>query len=215
MKNLKPPIGIFGGTFDPIHLGHLLLANEVYNQLNLRNLTFIPCQQSPLKKQPSIASATDRLAMIKLAIIKYPYFQADDIEIKRSGISYTIDTLRLIHQENPDTPICFVMAIDAFAEFKLWRQWQEILQLTHLIVSNRQNSPTITNKEILYLLKERQTFDTKDLQINLAGKIYFLNTSSSSISATVIRAMLKKGKDASQMLPSSVWHYIRQHKLYA
>jgi nicotinate-nucleotide adenylyltransferase len=137
MKNLNQPIGIFGGTFDPIHLGHLRLADEVYNQLGLKEIRFIPCNQSALKKQQPIASAADRLAMIKLAINPYSYFYADDQEIKQTGISYTVETLRSIRQENPNMPLCFIMAMDAFAEFNLWHKYQEITQLAYLIIANR------------------------------------------------------------------------------
>jgi nicotinate-nucleotide adenylyltransferase len=137
MKTLNQPIGIFGGTFDPIHLGHIQVADKVYKQLGLKEIRFIPCSQSALKKQPPIASASDRLAMIKLAINTYPYFYVDDREIKQPGISYTVETLRSIRQEHPNTPLCLIMATDAFAEFNLWHEYQEIMQLAYLIITNR------------------------------------------------------------------------------
>lgn len=216
MKIFKQPIGIFGGTFDPIHLGHLRLANEAYKQLGLKEVKFMPCGQSPLKKQQPIASAAERLAMINLAINSYPHFYIDDREIKQTEISYTVATLRSIRQEHPNTPLCFIMAMDAFAEFNLWHKYQEIMQLSHLIVANRTtDSPIIINKEILALLNSHQTTDIKDLHHNLAGKIYFLYMGSDpDISATTIRALIKQGKDASYMVPQTVWSYIQKHRIY-
>lgn len=212
MKNLGKLIGIFGGTFDPIHLGHLNLANEVYRHLNLKEISFLPCNQSSIKKKP-VANIADRLAMLELAIRYYPYFNINDCEIKRSGISYTIDTLKFLRQEI-DSPLCFIMAMDTFAQFNLWHKWQEILTLTHLVIANRPDNLMPTNKEILQLLNERQSREVKDLQANIAGKIYLINIKPNPISATLIRDLIKDGKDASHLLPRAVWNYIKQHNLY-
>jgi nicotinate-nucleotide adenylyltransferase len=211
MKNL--PIGIFGGTFDPIHLGHLHLAVEVYQQLNLKEIRFIPCNQSSLKQQP-IASGAHRLEMIKLAIKDYPQFNVDDCEISRRGISYAVDTLKFLHKKFHGFSFCFIMSMDAFAQFNLWHKWQEILTLTHLIIANRPDSTMPTNQEVLQLLEKHQTFNPEDLVANIVGKIYFLNIKPNPISATMIRSFLKEGKEASAFLPQPVWNYIQQHHLY-
>jgi len=129
-------IGLLGGTFDPIHKGHINIATALMQQLDFAQVQFIPCQRSPHREQP-IASAEDRLAMIKLAIEPYDRFTVNTIEIKKPGPSYTIDTLRSIHAEQPNKALCFILAMDAFAHFNQWRQWQEILNHCHLIVVNR------------------------------------------------------------------------------
>ena len=210
----KQPIGIFGGTFDPIHLGHLQVANEVYKQLNLKEIRFIPCKQSPLKNQSPIASETDRLEMIKLAISDRPYFFTDDREIKRSGVSYTVDTLKSLRKEYPDTPLCFIMSMDSFIQFNLWHKWKEIIQLTHLIITNRNNTNNPANKEILYLLKKCKISEKKSLLNNLVGKIYFLNILPCDISGTKIRILLKNGGNVREMLSPTVLEYIQRYRLY-
>jgi len=208
----KQPIGILGGTFDPIHLGHIQLAQEAYKQLTLEKIIFIPCGQSPLKKNKPIASPVDRLAMVDLAISNYPYFYSDDREVTKNEISYTVETLRSLKKENPHASLCFIMAMDAFMHFDLWHKWQEILQLAHLIVANREGK--IVNKMAADLLAERRTFDIKDLQFCPAGRIYMFDMKPCTISATTIRGLLKNNNDVSAMISPLVLDYIQRYRLY-
>lgn len=152
--------------------------------------------------------------MIDLAISNYPYFYNDAREITKGEISYTVDTLRSIREENPNSPLCFVMSMDAFAHFDSWHKWQEILQLAHLIVANREGSSEVINETISSLLKECQTSEVKDVTSNLAGNIYLIKIKPCPISATMIRDLLKSNKDVSDMISPVVWNYIQENKLY-
>ena len=192
---MSKPIGILGGTFDPIHLGHLALASEVYHQFDLQELRFIPCYQSPFKAKP-IATGEQRLRMIKLAIKNHPEFAIDDRELQRKGISYMVDTLKSLRQELSDTPLYLIMSMDAFAQFNSWHKWQKIIQLTNLIVANRPGSRTIINNKLKNLL------------------IHPINIPPNSISATKIRKLIKEKKAASSLVPQAVWEYINENKLY-
>jgi nicotinate-nucleotide adenylyltransferase len=208
------PIGILGGTFDPIHLGHVHLAKEIYQVLNLQEIRIIPNNQPPHRQLP-IASAADRLAMVKLAIADEAGLIADDCEIRRGGKSYMFDTLTSIRNEIGNTPLYLIMATDAFAGFADWHRWQEIPGLTHLIIVNRPDQPVLTvNPQLMALLQQRQITDENLLHAKPSGYILFLDIEELPISATEIREQLFTGKQTKQLLPNAVWNYIQQHHLY-
>ena len=129
-------IGIFGGTFDPIHYGHLRPAQEAMQKLALAELRFVPAAQPP-HRPPPLASAAQRLAMIELAIRDLPGFRADDRELQRGGLSYTVLTLESLRAELGNTPLCLLVGADQFRNFETWHRWQEIPDLVHLVVLNR------------------------------------------------------------------------------
>jgi nicotinate-nucleotide adenylyltransferase len=207
------PIGILGGTFDPIHLGHIHLAKKMLQLCNLQKILLIPCQQSPMRDPPT-ASATDRFNMVKLAIAGQSNLFADDHEIKRPGVSYTIETLKFLRQENKNTPLALIMAIDAFNKFDEWHEWQRILEFVHLLVANRPDFQKITNPKIIELLNKQQVTDTQQLQKKMAGLIYLADINPLPISAKKIRALIKKQKDASHLVTPKVWQYICEKHLY-
>lgn len=207
----KKGIGIFGGTFDPIHLGHLQLALETYQQLELEKIIFIPCYQSP-HKGPTIATGNQRLDMIKLAIHEYPFFSSDSREILRKGKSYMVDTLTSFHNET-DAPLFLLMSVDAFNKFNYWHEWQKIMQLAHLVVVNRPgNIPH--DQAILDLLNKCQVFEKNALLTSNSGLIFSLNMEPNPISATNIRALIKQKQNVSHFLTSEVWQYIKQNRIY-
>ena len=192
---MQKPIGILGGTFDPIHLGHLSLAKEVY-------------------KDKPIANGEQRSAMIKLAIKNRAEFSVDNRELQRKKISYAVDTVKSLRREMGDVPLCLIMSMDAFCEFNLWHKWREIVQLAHLIVANRTGCRAVANDEIKKLLHERQISVTDKLKIELGGRIFFINILANPISATEIRSMIKSGESAQHLLPKGVWEYICENKIY-
>lgn len=210
---MSKPIGILGGTFDPIHLGHLHLASKIYQQLDLQEIKFIPCYQSPFKDQP-VANAKQRLTMLELAIKNYPEFAIDDRELQRQGISYTLDTLKSLRQDLGKIPLCWIMSMDAFVQFDAWHEWQEIIQLAHLIVADRPNSKLVANNAITELLQQRQIFAANKLTTKPASLILLTNIAAKPISATAIRQLIKDKKDASSLVPKAVWEYINHHKIY-
>jgi len=204
-------IGIIGGTFDPIHFGHLRPALEIMEQFSMKELRFIPSAKPPHRWQPE-ASANDRFNMTALAIDNIDNFTIDDREYQREGASYTVDTLRSIRKEiGNDEPLCMIVGLDAFQSFTQWRDWQTILTLAHLLVSSRPGYEKSTKDQWC------QTYlsDNKaQLKQHAAGKIYFADVTQFDISATQIRKQLHNGYNVSYLLPESVKHYIDKQQLY-
>lgn len=208
------PIGILGGTFDPIHLGHIHLATTVYKLCDLQKVLLIPCYQSPLKPSP-IASAKDRWHMVKLASKSIKYLKAINYEIKQATPSYTVKTLEYLHRKNSTTPLALIMGIDAFNQFDQWHKWQKILNLAHLIIVNRLGCNNITKKKMLAILSPRQIFTPKDLPKKLAGFIYFIDIKPLPISAIAIRKLIKQKKDIRNLVMPQIWQYINKNRLYS
>ncbi|MCL5260131.1 MAG: nicotinate-nucleotide adenylyltransferase [Gammaproteobacteria bacterium] len=210
---LEQAIGIFGGTFDPVHLGHLHLAASAWQMANLKEVRMLACAQSPLRTEP-IASTKHRLQMLKLAVTEHAYLIIDDSEIIRGDKSYTFDTLQNLRATFKNTPLCLIMGIDAFCNFYKWYKWQNIFDLAHVIVANRPaaNKPQAT--ELILEIKKRQVFTAKNLEHELAGRILFIEINPLPISATQIRWLIKNGQSASNLLPDKVWQYIQNNNLY-
>jgi nicotinate-nucleotide adenylyltransferase len=213
MNELEQPIGIFGGTFDPIHLGHIHLAKKIIAKANLSKIILIPCYKSCHHKKIK-ASAQHRIQMVKLALPKSKKFVVDDREIKRKNISYMIETLISFRAEYPRAPLCLIMGEDAFAKFTTWHKWQKVLQLAHLIVVDRTSLQIAYQPELLQLISDKSTNDKKDLFVNLAGCIIFLSINPLPIAATKIRESIVLGISVTDLLPKKVWTYILEHDLY-
>jgi nicotinate-nucleotide adenylyltransferase len=210
---LNKAIGILGGTFDPVHLGHINLASKVLQEIELSEIRFIPCFKQAHKD--IIATVEARLAMLELAIVGQPKFRIDSREIKRQGISYMLDTLKSLRQELPNTPLCFIMSIDAFAKFTAWHRWREIIEFAHLIVADRPGfSLQGITSELNTLIEERQADKAEFLYTNLAGYIFFVKIAPLQIAAHEVRDLIRAGKSAEHLLPSEVWQYILQNSLY-
>ncbi|WDE00590.1 nicotinate-nucleotide adenylyltransferase [Thalassomonas actiniarum] len=207
-------IGILGGTFDPIHLGHLNPARELLKWLGLDHLILMPAAIPPHKAGTS-ASAQQRAQMVKLACEQEQVFHCDERELKRQSTSYTLDTLLEIKKEHPHQRIFFVIGMDSLFTFTKWHKWQEILTLCHLVVNTRPgyelaDMPIDTRQ----LLARHQVADVAALKQNLAGNIILAPESRWDISSTQIRQQLKSGRDCQHLLPAPVLAYIRQHQLY-
>ena len=209
-------IGLLGGTFDPIHFGHLGMAQELAQALALDTVKFIPAAVPPLKSQPS-ASAIDRCAMVQLAIANNPDFQLDDRELKRTGPSYTLDTLRSLRSElsEQDSLVLFIGS-DAFKQFNRWHQWQEIIRLCHIALVARPDSELSTglNPELVTFLQDHYTENAMDLQSETAGLITMQAITPLAISSSAIREQLKTRQSARYLTPDCVLDYIAHHGLY-
>ena len=211
-----PLLGLFGGTFDPIHNGHLSLANELIKKLALTEIQFIPSKKTHHRPAP-ITSLIHRIEMIKHAIVNQSQLVLNDIEIKREAISYSIDTLKLLRSLFPCHSLCFILSTDAFSEFNQWHQYLVILEYCHLIVINRPNYHLPQQQKWLDdLLSRHQTKNLEDLSQFLFGKIFFQFLSTLPISATEIRNLLAKGdyETVALFIPKRVLNYIEEHKLY-
>lgn len=213
MPNLQRAIGILGGTFDPIHFGHLRLALELQQALDLTEVRLIPCYQPVHRKLP-VATPEQRLAMVRKAIGTESALRVDNCEIQRKGPSYTIDTLKTLHKELPNTPLCIIMGIDALLGFPSWNKWEEILTLAHLVVAHRPQYQLPQTGVVADLLKERLTENTADLHKQAAGKIFLHPVTALEISSTDIRKQIAMGRNPRYLLPNSVYNYIKQHGTY-
>lgn len=214
MPTLHKPIGILGGTFDPIHFGHLRMALELYQALDLAEVRLIPCYQPVHRKLP-VATPAQRLDMVTKAIADEPVLKVDSCEIDRQGPSYTIDTLKGLHAKNANTPFAIIMGIDALLGFSSWHKWEEILKLAHLVVAHRPQYQLPQTGVIADLLKERLTENPAALHQVAAGNILLHPVTALEISSTDIRKQIAEGKNPRFLLPDSVYSYIKQHGTYS
>ncbi len=214
MHQTHKAIGILGGTFDPIHLGHLRMAIELYDALDLAKVHIIPCYQPVHRKQP-VASADQRLAMVKCAIADEPALLADDREIRRQSPSYMIDTLLDLKQEMPETPLCLMLGIDAFLSFSSWHRWEDILSHAHLIIAHRPNYQIPPTGIVADLLKAPIQQEIAFIHEHNAGGILLRPITSLDISASDIRKQFAMGRNPRYLLPDNVYNYINQHGTYS
>ena len=196
-------IGIFGGTFDPIHLGHIEVAKLAISEINLDKVIFVPARYPQLKTALPKASPEQRLDMVKLAIGGQEMFQASDIEIKRDGQTFTFDTLEEIKEScSPKTVLWFIVGLDAFSEFDKWENYEEILRICKICVVRR----TVNNQEldqfrhIKRLVKE--------------NNVTFINRMTPKISSSTVRGIMEEKNEVKKLLNPKVYSYIIRNELY-
>ena len=210
--------GILGGTFDPIHFGHLRMAQELLEALNLSEVRFIPAATPPLKNQP-IAAASDRTAMLRLAIAGNSQFSLDERELGRGGTSYTIDTLLSLREElGGDVPLCLLMGSDAFLGLPNWQRWQELLNYCHIVVAHRPNispGPEAMPAQLKTLWEKSVTARIEDLTKKAVGHILMQHITPLDISATKIREDLNRNIDPRYLMPDCVIDFIHSRQLYS
>ena len=210
---MRKTLGIFGGTFDPIHLGHLRLALELKQQLSLDEMRLIPGHRPPHREQPQVSSAL-RLEMLKLALQDCPQLQWDDRELRREKNSYTYDTLCELRKEfGSDISLVLCMGEDAFAGISTWYCWQEIIRLAHIVVIARPGWAIPDQGEAKQFLQQHQG-TVADLKRETCGKIVMQSLRMLPISATEIRQQIARGESPQFLLPDAVWRFIREKRLY-
>ncbi len=207
------PLGIFGGTFDPIHFGHLRTAFELLQVLSIGELRFVPAGNPPHRDVP-LAEASLRLAMVRAAIASQPGFAVDDREVRRVGPSYTVTTLSELRSEQPQCPLVLVVGMDAFLGLPTWHQWREILQLAHVAVAHRPGWRAPTSGALGELLQQRGTDRVLDLHESLAGRIYVHPVTQLEISSTDLRNIILSGRDPRYLVPDAVRDIIRDTSCY-
>ena len=200
-------IGVNGGTFDPIHFGHLRPALEVLEACGLDQMRFVPCHQPVHRGQPQV-SAQDRLEMVRRAIDGVPEFVLDSREIDRGGPSYMVDTLSSLHADFPGATLVLMMGQDAFAAFDRWHDWRGILRRAALVVTQRPDVSARVPESLRPYLYEGP------LAALAPGQVGFLAVTQLAISATDIRSRLLAGKRVNYLLPQTVLDYIEQKGLY-
>ena len=199
-------IGLLGGTFNPIHFGHLRMAQELAESLDLNEVRFIPSANPP-HKPPPLVSSENRAAMVQLAIAENPLFSFDGRELQRTGASYTVDSLESLRKElGNDVSLILMMGSDAFIKFNTWHRWQEIINLCHIVLVQRPatNSKEPMHKELEMLLHDHYSESIQDLHESNAGFISMQAITPLEISSTAIRQALQNGQSARYLLADSV-----------
>lgn len=212
--NSKRPIGILGGTFDPIHHGHLRPAQDVLRALGLAEIRFVPAANPPHRRTP-VATASQRLRMVELAVAGIPGFVVDDREIRRGGLSYTVLTLDSLRREYGARPLCLLMGMDAFEGIETWHQWRRLPELAHFVVMTRPGWTFPPGAALPEWARERVAQEPGQLAQTGAGKIYFQAVTPQDISATRIREAIAGGKPVDEFLPSAVLEYIHTSRIYS
>jgi nicotinate-nucleotide adenylyltransferase len=203
-------IGIFGGTFNPVHYGHLRSALEVKDIFKLEEVRLIPCFQPPHREQPSVTAAM-RLHMLTLAVQNQPGLTIDSREVDRQGPSYMVDTLKSLRLEYPDQPLLLFIGADAFRHLMTWHEWQQLFTYAHVVVITR---PGYQARDLDDFFKVRLSTDKNELSVQLAGKLFFQPVTQLDISATAIRQLIAQQQNPGFLLPDAVIDYIKQHALY-
>ena len=207
------PIGIFGGTFDPIHYGHLRTALEVLQRLSLKKVCFVPCAEPPHRDATTVPDAS-RLDMVRVAVADQPSFVVDDREFKREGPSYSVDTLGSLRSEYPAASLCLLMGMDSFLGLPDWYHWEEITALAHIVVAHRPGWRVPEDGALGELLRERGTDDVASLHDSMCGRVFVTPVTQLEISATQLRASLNAGVDPKFLMPNSVRRIIIESGCY-
>ncbi len=216
-------IGIFGGTFNPIHNCHLRIAKEVWRRMKLDRVVFVPSGHPPHKPEEQLQPPKDRLAMVRLAIADFPYFDFSDQEISRSGKSYAIETLEVFKQQYPAAEIFFILGIDAFLELDSWRDAERLIQICHFVVVSREGfsfrqleklkRPVQIDPATLLAL-DRGQIKKKEIPLKAGKTLFLLKLPYCSISSTQVRERLRARQDMKNLLPDAVKSYILKNRLY-
>ena len=208
-------IGILGGTFDPVHNGHLRLAIECLERLALAEVHLVPLHAPPHRPAPRTAPE-HRLSMLRIAAGSVGNLKVDDCELQRKGISYTIDTVSKLREKYKTTPLCLLMGADAFNTLHTWHRWESLLDYIHLVIAERPGAtPTPEHAGLKTLLDQKAINDATALHTTCNGNIFRLQIPWLDISATRIREMLRMYHNPAYLLPDKVIAYIQTHHLYA
>jgi nicotinate-nucleotide adenylyltransferase len=208
------PIGIFGGTFDPIHFGHLRPAFELSQALKLAEVRFLPAGNPP-HRQTTLASAEVRLAMVKAAVAGEKRFVVDDREIRRTGASYSVDTLTELRGEFPERSLCLMLGMDAFLGLPNWHRWRDILDLAHVVVWHRPGWKAPVHGPLGEVMVDRGTGSIRELHEQKAGRIYIHAVTQLEIASTQLRQVIVSGTDPRYLVPDEVRKIIVETGCYA
>lgn len=204
-----------GGSFDPVHLGHLQSIEQLREQLALQKAFLLPAKISPLKSEPFV-SEKSRLTMLQLALQEYPNLSIDDQELRRNGKSYTWQTLKQLRDTYPDTPLIFAMGMDSLLSIDRWHRWQELTELAHLIIFSRPGYHPQLNPAINQWLETHEVNSIQPLHHTLCGHIWLTQLQPCDISSTALRQSFSNGtfNHYQHWLPASVYSYIMTNSLY-
>ena len=211
--DLKHSIGILGGTFDPIHYGHLRIAVECKETLGLDELRMLPCARPPHRDQPN-ATAEQRLAMLELALQDSDHILADDRELTRSGLSYTIDTLTSYKADFPQSVLFLIVGSDSFQSLPTWHNWEKITAVANIVIAKRPDRKDNRLSTAGQLLSGCFVSELDKFRQMPNGAIFELQVSQLDISSTGIRQLVQQKKSPQYLLPKAVINYMKNHSLY-
>jgi len=206
-------IGIYGGTFDPIHLGHLTAASDVGKAVGLDEVRMVLSANPPHRSVP-VLSAQERFALLQIAVKDFPALVADNCEMKRKGPSYMVDTLASFRQRKPDSSLALILGMEAFNGLMSWHRWQEIIDLAHIVVTNRAGFDNQFSQEVGAYVAPFLVVDKSQLKQRTHGKIYIQTVTAMDISATQVRRHLKENKPVRQMLTGDCFEAISKNGFY-
>jgi nicotinate-nucleotide adenylyltransferase len=207
------PMGIFGGTFDPIHYGHLRTAFELMQATHLAEVRFLPTGIPP-HREAALAAGPLRLEMVRIATAGQPGFIVDDRELRREGPSYSVDTLLDLRAEFAHRSICLIVGMDAFLGLPQWYHWREILQLAHVVVAHRPGWRAPDMGPLGELLVDRGTGRVRDLHESRAGRIYIHAVTQLEISSSAIRDLIRQKREPRFLMPDPVCRLIAESGCY-
>ncbi len=209
---VNSPIGIFGGTFDPVHLGHMRPVLEVYETLGLGELRLIPAHVPPHRSTPQFTPEL-RLELLRRAAADVPGFVVDTRELERSGKSYMVDTLASLREEFPTRPLCLILGMDSFLSLPSWHRWEQLADYAHLVVMDRPGQAFTPEPKFGVWVQARRTATPEALHQEPAGRVYFQAVTQLSISATRIRALMAEGRSVRFLVPDPVWVALHERGL--
>jgi nicotinate-nucleotide adenylyltransferase len=210
-------LGILGGTFNPIHLAHLRIAEEVREACALDRVLFIPAAVPPHKPLAGDIPFAQRLAMVEAAIADHPAFAVSDIENRRPGKSYSVHTLEALRREHPTAELFFIIGLDSFRDLSTWREYQRLFELTHLVVAARPGVAEGDPKSLLPIAIMKDfcyNRASNSLKHRSGNSIFFVEETLLDISSTRIRRMVATGRSIRYLVPAPVLDYIDRHGLY-
>jgi nicotinate-nucleotide adenylyltransferase len=206
-------IGVFGGTFDPVHFGHLRTAYELGMRLELSQVRFVPCSVPPHRGEP-VADAQARVRMLEAAIADVPEFVVDLRELERPGPSYTVDTLASLRADHPDDPLCLLLGMDAFLGLAGWRDWRRLLDLAHIAVANRPGWRVPDDGVLGRLLEDRRAPGRAALHERSHGSVLVVDVTRLEIASSDIKRSIQDGVAPKYLLPRAVWDIIVETECY-
>ena len=206
-------VGILGGTFDPVHYGHLHLATEMRERLGLDEVRLMPAARPRLRAAPA-AGAAERLAMLRAAVADLPGLQVDERELGRTGPTRTVDTLGEMRRERPCASLCFLLGLDAFLRLDEWERWREIPALAHLAIARRAGASLPRTGPLARFLAERECSDPAALRRAPAGLVCVAEVPVLDVSASQVRRRIARGRDVQRLVPPAVLDLIEAQGSY-
>jgi nicotinate-nucleotide adenylyltransferase len=207
------PFALFGGTFDPVHYGHLRCADEAREKLGLKNLYLLPAGTPPHRACPQ-TTTRQRLDMLKLAQTEFPALRIDERETRREGPSYMVETLQELRAEFPQNPLLLLIGQDAANLLHTWFHWQQLFSLAHIVILTRPSITIEYRQDVAEQIQRRLHVDPQKLLCSQAGGVLQLEVASIDVSATKIKELIRQGRPLGSMMPAAVIDYINENRLY-